>query len=261
MLHFPELVRGKRLFEPFAGSGPLGFMALKVGAQHVDFLDINPRASAFLIENARLNQLAASRFRSIEADIATFEPERRYDLILANPPFVPTPEGIEGTIASNGGPEGNRFVEILLRRLEEFLEPDGEALILVFQFVKSRQPLLIDLISRLVVPRSVELTSSQERPISLEAYSEAYTRLFQKARDEIARWRSALLEKHGEDLTLCHYVVRVRARGDAPASCVMRDDFVAEFGESFLVPSEDEKEISLGRVFENFVPSRDRHDA
>lgn len=261
MLHFPELVRGKRLFEPFAGSGALGFMALRVGAQHVDFLDINPRAAAFHLENARLNQLSASRFRSIEGDIATFEPERRYDLILANPPFVPTPEGIEGTITSNGGPEGNRFVEILLKRLEEFLEPDGEALILVFQFVKRRQPLLVDLISRLLVRRSVELTPSQKRPISFEAYWEAYTKLFPKARDEIDRWRSALLEKHGEDLTLCHYVVRVGARGDAPPSCVMRDDFTAEFGESFLVPSEDEKKLSLGRAFENFVPSRDRHEA
>jgi adenine-specific DNA methylase len=52
MVGFPEVVRGKRLFEPFAGSGALGFMALKVGAQHVDFHDINPRASDFQLENA-----------------------------------------------------------------------------------------------------------------------------------------------------------------------------------------------------------------
>jgi hypothetical protein len=115
---------------------------------------------------------------------------------------VPTPEGIEGTITSNGGPEGNRFVEILLQRLEEFLEPDGEALILVFQFVERRQPLLVGLIPRLLVRRLVELTPSQARPTSFEAYREAYTRLFPRAQDEIARWRSALLEKHGEDLTL-----------------------------------------------------------
>jgi hypothetical protein len=254
MLHFPEVVRGKRVFEPFAGSGPLGFMALKLGAQHVDFLDINPRASAFLTENARLNQLPASRFRSIEADIATFEPERRYDLIIANPPFIPTPEGIEGTVTSNGGPEGNRFVEILLRRLEELLEPNGEALMLVFQFVSQEQPLLVDLISRVLVCRPVELTPAQVRPISFRAFWEAYTKLFPRAQEEITRWRSVLQEKHGPDLTLCHYVARVGARGDRPTSCVMRDDFAEEFGESFLVPTEDEEGIALGRAFENFVP-------
>jgi hypothetical protein len=254
MLHFPEVVRGREVFEPFAGSGALGFMALKVGATRVDFLDVNPRASDFQRENGELNRFSSSSFRSIEADIASFEPERRYDLILANPPFVPTPDGIEGTITSNGGSDGNRFVEILLRRLEEFLEPQGEALILVFQLVRRQQPLLVDLISRLLVRRPVELTPSQKRSIGFEAYCRAYSQLFPEAREETARWRSALLEEHGEDLTLCHYVVRVGARGDRPTSCVIRDDFAEQFGESFRVPSENESELSIGRVFENVVP-------
>ena len=103
MLNFPEVVKDKEVFEPFAGSGALGFMALKVGARHVDFLDINPRALTFQVENAALNELPQSCYRSIEGDIATFTTDRSYDLILANPPFVPTPEGIEGTITSNGG--------------------------------------------------------------------------------------------------------------------------------------------------------------
>jgi hypothetical protein len=257
MLHFPEVVRGKEVFEPFAGSGALGFMALKLGASHVDFLDVNPRASDFLRQNGERNRFPSSSFRSIEADIATFQPERRYQLILANPPFVPTPEGIEGTLTSNGGPEGNRFVEILLRRLEAFLEPHGEALILTFQFVRRQRPLLVDLVSSLLVRRPVELTPSQKHPTGFEAYCRAYTQLFPEAREEIARWRSALLEEHGEELTLCHYVARVGARGERPTSCVIRDDFAEKFGESFLVPSENESELSFGRVFENVVPGSD----
>jgi mRNA-degrading endonuclease toxin of MazEF toxin-antitoxin module len=134
MLNFPHRVRGRRVFEPFAGSGALGFMALKAGAARVDFLDINPRAAEFQRENAALNQVGAGQFTSITGDIAHFAPARTYDLIIANPPFVPTPQGIDGTITSNGGPEGNHFVDILLRRLEEFLEPSGRALIYVFQF-------------------------------------------------------------------------------------------------------------------------------
>jgi len=258
MLHFPELVRGKRVFEPFAGSGPLGLMALNLGARHVDFLDINPRASDFQRQNAELNQFPASRFRSFEADIATFEPEAPYQLILANPPFVPTPNGIDGTITSNGGTDGNRFVEILLRRLEEFLEPHGEALILVFQLVSGQRPLLLQLISDLVVRRPVGLTPSQRRPIGFAAYCRAYTQLFPKAQEDIARWRASLIREHGEDLSLCHYVARVGPRGDLPTSCVIRDDFAEQFGESFLVPSDNEEEFSIGRVFESLVPSAQR---
>src|SRR5262245_20599222 len=91
MLNFPHRLRGARVFEPFAGSGALGFMALKAGAAQVDFLDINPRASEFQRENAALNQVGASQFNTITGDIADFTPRRPYDLIVANPPFVPTP--------------------------------------------------------------------------------------------------------------------------------------------------------------------------
>jgi hypothetical protein len=147
MVHFPDVVRGKRVFEPFAGSGALGFMALKVGAHHVD------------------------------------------------------------------------------------------------------------LISELVVRRPVELTPSQNRPIGFEAYCHAYSQLFPDAQEELARWRSTLLEKHGEDQTLCYYIARVGGRTDRPTCCVIQDDFAEKFGESFLVPSDNEAEFSIGRVFENFVTS------
>lgn len=258
MLHFPEVVRDKRVFEPFSGSGALGFMALKLGARQVDFLDVNPRASVFQRENARLNQLPSSCYRSIEADIATFEPEHQYQLILANPPFIPTPDGIEGTVTSNGGADGNRFVEILLRRLEDFLEPQGEALILLFQLVRGQQPLLTELVSELEIQRPIELTPSQEHPIRFEVFCRAYTQLFPGAQEDIARWRSSLIRKHGEDLSLCHYVARVGPRGESPTTLVIRDDFAEQFGDSFLVPSENQEEISIGRVFENFVPSSQR---
>ena len=258
MLNFPDVVRDKRLFEPFSGSGALGFMALEIGARHVDFLDINPKASVFQRTNARLNQFPSSRFRSIEADIASFEPEHRYELILANPPFIPTPDGIEGTVTSNGGTDGNRFVEILLRRLEEFLEPQGEALILLFQLVRGQQPLIAELISDLVIHRPIELTPSQEHPVRFEVYCRAYSQLFPGAQEDIARWRSSLIGKHGEDLSLCHYVARVGPRGDPPTSCVIRSDFAEQFGESFLVPSDNQEEFSIGWAFENFVPSSQR---
>src|SRR5262249_7069716 len=66
MLHFPEVTQGKDVFEPFAGSGALGFMALKLGAHHVDFLDVNPRAVTFQVENAALNHFLASQYSAIQ---------------------------------------------------------------------------------------------------------------------------------------------------------------------------------------------------
>ena len=255
VLSFPETVREKRVFEPFAGSGALGFMALKAGAAHVDFVDINPRAADFQRQNAALNHFSSDRFTAITADISDFAPERKYDLILANPPFVPTPEGIEGTITSNGGPEGSRFVAILLERLEALLEPGGKALIYVFQLARDSGPLIVELLAGASKRRPIELTPAQQHPIPFEAYCKAYRQLFPKAGPAIEAWRSDLLRRHGSGLVLCHYVVDIGRESDGPADCVIRENFAEKFGESFFAPSESADELAFARVFENYTPA------
>ncbi len=256
MANFPEVVRGKRVFEPFAGAGALGFMALLLGAEHVDFLDINPRACDFQRQNADLNPFSRGRFRSIEGDIARFVPERTYDLVVASPPFVPTPDGIEGTITSNGGVDGNRFVEILFERLDELLEPSGEALVHLFQLESDGRPLVVDAIARTLARRQVALTPSQERPIPFETYRDAYLRVFPSAAPLVERWASDLVQERGRGLGLCHYVAHVGPQGDGATACVIRDDFAEKFGRSFLVPSDDKDRLALARVLENFLRAR-----
>jgi SAM-dependent methyltransferase len=255
MLHFPQLVRDKRVFEPFGGSGALGFMALRAGAAHVDFLDINPRACEFQRENAALNQFSPDRFRALEGDIASFEPETGYDLIIANPPFVPTPEGIAGTLTSNGGRDGSRFVDILLRRLNDLLVPEGAALLYVLQLARRGEPLLIASIPGLVSRRRVEVTPAQENPTPLQTYLWAYRRLFPDAGAAIAHWESSLVEAHGKELDICHYIVEVGPTGEGPTTCALRDDFAERFGAGFLVPSNNPDRVAFSRVFENFVPA------
>lgn len=252
LLNFPQVVRGKSVFEPFSGSGALGLMALKVGAKHVDLLDINPRAFHFQRDNAALNEFSARQFNTLECDIADFVPEQKYDLLLANPPFVPTPQEIEGTITSNGGPEGCRLIEILLNRLEEFLEPSGQALIYVFQFAKDEQPLIAGLLDKISRGRPVELTPSQRHPIAFEKYCSAYHQLFPNAGEQIERWRSDLVRKHGDVLTLCHYVLDIGPQSYGPTYYVIKKNFAEKFGENFYI-SGSEEEIAYARASENCV--------
>jgi SAM-dependent methyltransferase len=258
MLHFPAVVHGKDVFEPFAGSGALGFMALKLGARHVDFLDVNPRAVTFQRENAALNHVLASQYSAIEGDIATFIPTHTYDLVLANPPFVPTPDGIEGTLTSNGGPEGNRFVELLVQRLDAYLHPDGQAFICLFQFVRHGAPLVGELLVRHLAHRVVELTPSQARPISFAVYCRSYTELFPEAQAAIARWAGALHGQYGDALLLNHYVAHVGPQTDGPTTYVIRENFPEKYGDNLLVPVRNDTQLSYGRIGENIVDFRGR---
>ncbi len=254
LLAFPDRVRSLRVFEPFAGSGGLGFLALKAGALHVDFLDVNPRAVEFQDRNAQGNGFGAERFDAIEGDIATFTPVRPYDFLLANPPFVPTPEGIAGTLTSNGGADGNRFVEILLQRLEALLAPGGQGLIYVMQIEVAGRPLVADLIETTITDRDVELTPSQLESVPFDAYTKAYHQLFPQDVPAVEAWRTRLVERHGPELSIGHYVLDVGPRRDGPGACTILDNFAEKFGPDFLVPSERPEEIAFGRVFENVVP-------
>lgn len=256
LLCFPDSVAGRRVLEPFAGSGALGFMALAAGAAHVDFVDVNPRAADFQRRNAALNHVPPERFTPLTADVADFVPPVKYDLLLANPPFVPTPDGIEGTLTSNGGPEGSRFAEIVIERLDELLADGGRALVYVFQLSKEGRPLIAERLAARLPHRPVEITPAQTTPIPLATYVDAYRRVFPGDADAIGRWSGALSRRHGSGVTLCHYVIDIGAHAPGPAECVVRENFAEKFGAAFFVPSEKPEELAFGRILENVVPGR-----
>jgi hypothetical protein len=209
MVCFPEMVRGKRVCEPFAGSGPYGLMALVQGAAHADLIDINPRAAGFQRRNAAASGIGPERFAAIEADVAVCVAGESYDLVLANPPFVPTPDGIAGTLTSNGGADGSRLIEALLGRLDEWLVPDGEAWVLMFQLVVDGRPLLADRAASFAPLRPIEFIAGQAEPIPLEASCEAFRKLFPDDVAAIDDWRDQLEGVHGPGPQECQYVMHV----------------------------------------------------
>lgn len=248
----PELVANKSVFDPFAGSGVLGLMALRLGATHVDFLDINPRAQAFQLENAKRNGFANTRYRTLLQPIAEFEPEAPYDVVLANPPFVPTPDGIEGTLTSSGGPRGDRYVEELLARLDRCLTPHGEAYVYTIQLVDDDEPLIAAAAVSCLPERSIEFTPIQVAPAPLQAYVAAYQRCFPSHGAAIERWARRLRAQYAESLSVQHFVMHVQPRRPGPASYDVARNLAEKYG-AMMYPEAANDELALGRVMENVV--------
>jgi SAM-dependent methyltransferase len=254
MLCRPDRLSGRTVLEPFAGSGAIGLMALRAGARHVDLLDINPRTVRFAKDNAARNGFGPMEVTCIEGSLEEFAPPCAYDLLFANPPFVPTPDAVTGTLTSNAGAEGSLLAELLLRRLDELLAPAGEAFVYVFQFVRDGQPLLLEAIEHHVTRREVELTPTQLHPIAADAYFAAYLELFPTHAEGVQRWRADIEGRHGAGLGLDHYVIHVSGRGDAPTRCTITDNLEEKYGVGLRLTFDDDRELALGRAFENFVP-------
>ncbi|MDR2614597.1 MAG: 50S ribosomal protein L3 N(5)-glutamine methyltransferase [Candidatus Accumulibacter sp.] len=122
-----------RVLDVGTGSGCLAILAAEAFPEAaVDALDLSPEALAVARLNVEEYGLE-ERIRLIESDAFAAIPSERYDLILANPPYVdaesmarlPDEYRREPRLALEGGEDGLDFVRLLLAQAARHLKPDG----------------------------------------------------------------------------------------------------------------------------------------
>ncbi|MGD9647540.1 MAG: peptide chain release factor N(5)-glutamine methyltransferase [Pirellulales bacterium] len=120
------------------GSGILAICtARELQAARVVAADISPAALAVARENAAAHQVA-ERIEFVESDLlAKLAPERRFDYILSNPPYIKSSEmaslgpGVaefEPRAALEAGPRGTEIIERVVATAAERLKPGGRLL-------------------------------------------------------------------------------------------------------------------------------------
>ncbi len=125
-----RLVAGTRVLDVCTGSGILAIAAARAGASRVTAVDVSRRAVVAARLNARVNGV---RLRVRRGDL--FEPVRgeRFDLIVSNPPYIPSEDdelprrgprrGLDA------GPNGRFFLDRICLSAREFLAPGGSVLL------------------------------------------------------------------------------------------------------------------------------------
>lgn len=135
-----EHAPGADVLDLCTGSGVLAVSAGLAGARSVTAVDVSRRA----VLTARLNgALNGVRVRARRGDLLEAVPGERFDVILANPPYLPAvaeePRGLER--ATEAGPDGRRFVDRLIERAPGHLRPGG-VLLIVHSSVNGVEPSL-----------------------------------------------------------------------------------------------------------------------
>jgi ribosomal protein L3 glutamine methyltransferase len=123
----------KRVVDVCTGSGCLAvLLADRFPEAKVDAIELSPDAAAVARFNFAQNQLGA-RIKLHRSDVFDAVPPAKYDVILSNPPYVPTREmrdlpdefKREPAMALDGGRDGLDIVRKLLRQARERLQPHG----------------------------------------------------------------------------------------------------------------------------------------
>jgi SAM-dependent methyltransferase len=126
LAHLTVRARGERALDVGTGNG-IQAILLAAHAAHVVATDINPRALGYAAFNAALNG-----FENVETRRGSFfEPAagERFDLVVANPPYVVSPES--AYLFRDSGMRGDAVSEHVVRAAPAALAPGGFASILI----------------------------------------------------------------------------------------------------------------------------------
>ena len=120
------------------GAGTLAIAAAKRGATVVIGTDVNERAMHVARFNARLNDVQVEfRVGDLAAPVAT----ERFDLVVAQPPYVIQPPDTPSVTYLHGGEMGDELALRFVTEIAVLLAPNGRAMVVFDSPVRPKQPL------------------------------------------------------------------------------------------------------------------------
>ena len=134
------------------GSGCIAIAAaVQVPAARVTASDVSPAALNLARQNADRHGVAP-RITFLAGDLlAPLPAGARFDFLVSNPPYIPTAQletldrevrDYEPRLALDGGPDGLRFLTMLLQQAPSVLVPGGR---LLLEFTPEQAPALLEL--------------------------------------------------------------------------------------------------------------------
>lgn len=128
------VVQGARVLDMCTGSGAVALAASSLGARAVVAYDISPLAVACARRNAAAHGADVDVRRGSFADAAALEP---FDVILCNPPYVPSeavPDGEGPHRAWDGGQDGRVVLDPLCDAAHGLLAPGGTLMVVQSEY-------------------------------------------------------------------------------------------------------------------------------
>ena len=191
--HIEFFRQPKKILDLATGSGfQLFNLPWHSGTTKMTGLDVNPNAILTGTINSSINETKNwinFEERNIEYDIHTLE--EKFDLIIGNPPIIPTPESttiktrLGGMIHADGGHDGFNVIRKIIPQIPPILSPQGSLQLILCSLGNSNNLFISDELSELLSQNNLfgQLDIVKKIPVELDAYYRG-----QKDLKEYNRW-------------------------------------------------------------------------
>jgi len=188
-----------RALDLCAGSGITGqsIAAIRRGMVWTG-VDVSPRAVEAATFDAMLNDVA-DRYTPVVGDLYEPVAGQYFQLIVANPAFIPVPASVEFPVYGDGGEDGLSVLRPLLAGLPRHLAPSGRVVIYAEGTGNARGPFVLDLLEHHAAAGltfGVTLLSTMTAEHTLFSIGRMLGAQQPPRIDELARWH-ALFEQQG----------------------------------------------------------------
>jgi Methyltransferase small domain len=146
------------------GSGVLG-LSLADTASEVTGVEINPRALAFARFNLELQPTAGIVDWRPGSLYEPIESGRRFDLVVSNPPFEPTPPDEVRFLHSDAGEDGLDVARDIVAGVASHLKADGRLAMITWSPGSSERVTLVDLVRDALPTHRIEVHVLESWPI------------------------------------------------------------------------------------------------
>jgi SAM-dependent methyltransferase len=197
-----RLGAGKRCLDVGCGTGLLAVQLALDGAERVHAIDIQRTAVANTLANAFRNGVA-DRVTGAEVDIYTYEPEERYDVVVASLYQMPVDPFGQATGHRPVDFWGRNLLDHLLALLPRVLEDDGRAYVMQ-----------LSILSQLRTAEILEEHGLAARVVDLGFFP--LSGVFEENREQIARVEQLSDAWHlelGDEDVMVAYLLELERRG------------------------------------------------